>query len=79
MEDIEIEICDKCNHTVRYKKSKNEFWDDTGYMYSTKYFRCPNCGCLNVISYEEDSWIKDNEIKVNIINQLKKEGLDDLF
>ncbi len=78
MEDIEIEICNKCNHVIRYKKKKFEFWDDSGYMYSTKYFKCPNCGYLNALGYEEDSWIKENENRVDIINILKEEN-DDLF
>ena len=29
-------------------------WDESGYGYSTKLVKCPECGQINIIGYVED-------------------------
>ena len=43
--------CKNCNHKFTSRKT---FWNETGYGYSSKLARCPECGCITVVKIIED-------------------------
>lgn len=49
----EYKECKKCDVIFTYT-SDEVWWDEKGYGYSTKLVKCPYCGCINVIQYNED-------------------------
>jgi len=50
-------ICKKCGRLIVYEE-EDAYWDESGYMYSTKLVDCKDCGTPNVLKYDEDSWLK---------------------
>lgn len=60
MERKKLKICKKCGYTIEYVES-DTYWDESGYMYSTKLVNCTECGKPTVLKYEEDSWLADYE------------------
>ena len=52
--------CGKCGRLIQYE-AKDTYWREDGYMYSAKLVDCKGCKTPNVLYYEEDSWITDNE------------------
>lgn len=58
MERQSVKICKKCGCVIRYVES-DTYWDESGYMYSTKLVDCTECGTPIVLKYEEDSWLAD--------------------
>lgn len=52
-----ITECKKCNSIVRFKE-EDTFWDESGYMYSTKLVKCPHCGNYLILGYESDCWLQ---------------------
>lgn len=57
--ELTLEQCRRCSQTFHYVNS-DTFWDEGGSGYSTKLVRCPICGALNVIRYEEDYGLNIN-------------------
>ncbi len=53
MQEIQIKTCRSCNCSVKLFP-KRIIWDEKGYGYSTKLFKCPFCNQLNIIKYYED-------------------------
>ena len=51
--------CKKCKSKFSYTP-EDTYWDENGYGYSTKLVKCPDCGCINVIKYDEDSGLDLN-------------------
>jgi hypothetical protein len=45
--------CKKCKTIFSYSP-EDIWWDESGTGYSTKLCKCPECGCINVIQYNED-------------------------
>ena len=43
-------ICRKCDKEVK----PDCFWDESGYGYSAKIIRCPNCGAIKYLKVIED-------------------------
>lgn len=50
-------ICKKCGQLIVYEE-EDTYWDESGYMYSTKLIDCDSCKTPNVLKHEEDSWLK---------------------
>lgn len=48
--------CKDCN--IRSRLESNCYFDEKGYGYSTKIFRCPHCGKLQIVKYYIDEWAK---------------------
>lgn len=44
--------CGECNREME------EYWDYSGYGYSTKLARCPECGKIKVLKVVEDYWMR---------------------
>ena len=59
---VELIKCIQCGKTF---ESKDDliYWDDNGFGYSTKLSRCPYCGQLNILKYQFDKWLVDNNEK----------------
>lgn len=55
----ELIKCIQCGKTFE-NKDELTYWDDRGYGYSTKLARC-DCGQLNIIRYQNDKWISEQE------------------
>ena len=55
-------ICIKCSEQFDYKQEET-WWDYKGMDYDAKLVRCPQCGCINVIRYEEmpdrEEWLEE--------------------
>ena len=45
--------CKKCKTIFSYSP-EDVWWDENGTGYSTKLTKCPECGCINIIQYNED-------------------------
>ena len=45
--------CCKCDGIIRITPEIT-MWDESGYGYSTKLVKCPECGQINIIGYVED-------------------------
>ena len=45
--------CKKCKTIFSYSP-EDVWWDEHGTGYSTKLIKCPECGCVNVLSHKED-------------------------
>ena len=48
--------CSNCNDVFLMKC----WWDESGYGYSTKLARCPQCGKIIVVKMVEDRWMDVN-------------------
>ena len=55
-----IVYCDKCEEANECDNIA-VFWDETGFGYSTKLYRCKNCGNLITIKTIEDNGLYINE------------------
>ena len=56
--NMEIE-CKNCKEVISYSQD-DCFWDDKGFGYSTKLIKCPKCGALIIVGYQEDRAMKLN-------------------
>lgn len=50
--------CKKCGSLIQYEE-EDTYWDESGYMYSTKLVDCNKCHTPNVIKYEDDVWLQE--------------------
>ncbi|MCR5421991.1 MAG: hypothetical protein K6E98_13410 [Lachnospiraceae bacterium] len=50
-------LCSLCNNEIDMEKS---LWDESGYGYSTKLLKCPQCGIIYILKYIEDENINLN-------------------
>lgn len=64
-------ICKKCGALITYEEEET-YWDESGYMYSTKLVNCNKCKTPNVLKYEEDSWVSDYGSKCRNYNYFRK-------
>lgn len=62
MTAVELIKCIQCGKTFE-STDELTYWDDSGYGYSTKLSRCRYCGQLNIIRYQKDKWLIDNNEK----------------
>lgn len=51
--------CKRCGESFSYD-SKDTYFDDHGYGYSTKLVKCSHCNTPNVIKHHEDKWLDVN-------------------
>ena len=51
--------CKRCGESFSYD-SKDTYFDDHGYGYSTKLVKCSHCNTPNVIKRHEDKWLDVN-------------------
>lgn len=51
--------CKNC-HSYSVVKNTDCWFDDKGFGYSTKLCKCPECGKLVIVGYEEDSHLDIN-------------------
>ena len=54
--------CCRCKKDFTYKNEET-WWDFKGMDYDAKLVRCPLCGCINIIKYEEmpdrEKWLEE--------------------
>lgn len=60
-----IGVCSHCGSMFEYDHDDIN-WDETGYLYSTKFIYCKNCQKLIIWEYEFDRWILEYPERNNI-------------
>lgn len=46
-------LCERCGRSIEYKIA-DTWWDFTGSNYNTKLTKCPLCGSIIILDYEEE-------------------------
>lgn len=53
-------VCIQCGKKISVDKNDG-WWNDSGYGYSTKLTKCPDCGQLNIVKYQIDDGFDVNK------------------
>lgn len=59
-EQVHSRTCAKCGKIIKYNYKKDTYFDNSGYGYSTRLVKCPECNTPNVLTHYEDRAMKLN-------------------